>query len=73
MRGKTMVTQEKNYTSTLSKEIGENKFCIRKELKNICLFGLYIYTDSEKEIHNGMTIRQPIMLENTELYFSDLY
>lgn len=69
-----MVTQAReNYTSIQNKENEKNKLCIRKKQKKYFYsVYIYIYTDSENEIHNRMTIRQPITFVNTELYFSEL-
>lgn len=74
-RETTIVTQAReNCTSIQNKENEENKLHIRKKLKkkNTFIQFIYIYTDSENEIHNRMTIRQPIMFVNTEFYFLEL-
>ena len=71
-RETTIVTQAReNCTSIQNKENEKNKLHIRKKLKKkyTSIQIIYIYTDSENEIQNRMTIRQPIMFVNTELYF----
>ena len=71
-----MVTQAReNYTSIQNKQNEKKKLRIRKKTKKkIHLYSvcLYIYTDSEREIDNRTTIRQPVMFVNTKLYFSEL-
>ena len=71
-----MVTQAReNYTRIQNKQNEKKKLRIRKKTKkkihfySVCI---YIYTDSESEIDNRTTIRQPVTFVNTELYFSEL-